>query len=150
MLGLTTKQIYFSGSRKRFRVRYDRIVTFDPYDDGSGIMRDAQTAKPQTFRTGDGWFAYNLATNLAQMGRGRPHWHDTVPFLRRARRLWKYGAPSLAPRPSRTAHRPGPVPDEIHPERPTTGEGILNACRGTWDDPLIDESKERRPTVWSI
>ena len=34
-------------------------------DDGSGIMRDAQTAKPQAFRTGDGWFAYNLATNLA-------------------------------------------------------------------------------------
>ena len=30
-------------------------------------MRDAQTAKPQTFVTGDGWFAYNLAVNLAQM-----------------------------------------------------------------------------------
>ena len=53
-------------SRRKFRVRYDRIVSFDPYDDGFGIMRDAQTAKPQTFRTG-GWFAYNLATNLAQL-----------------------------------------------------------------------------------
>ena len=30
-------------------------------------MRDAQTAKPQSFRTGDGWFAYNLEVNLAQM-----------------------------------------------------------------------------------
>ena len=30
-------------------------------------MRDTQTAKPQVFRTGDGWFAYNLATNLASM-----------------------------------------------------------------------------------
>ena len=28
-------------------------------------MRDAQTARPQAFRTGDGWFAYNLAANLA-------------------------------------------------------------------------------------
>ena len=45
---------------------YDRIVSFEPYDDGFGIMRDAQTAKPQMFRTGDGWFPYNLATNLAQ------------------------------------------------------------------------------------
>ena len=36
------------------------------YDDGFGIIRDAQTAKPQTFRTGDGWFAYNLAVNLSQ------------------------------------------------------------------------------------
>ena len=30
-------------------------------------MRDAQTAKPQAFRTGDGWFAFNLAVNPAQM-----------------------------------------------------------------------------------
>ena len=25
-----------------------------------------QTAKPQAFRTGDGWFACNLVTNLSQ------------------------------------------------------------------------------------
>lgn len=30
-------------------------------------MSDDQSAKPQSFRTGDGWFAYNLAVNLAQM-----------------------------------------------------------------------------------
>ena len=66
LLGVTSKHIYFHGPRKRFRVRYDRIVSFEPYDDGIGIMRDAQTAKPQTFRTGDGWFIYNLVTNLAQ------------------------------------------------------------------------------------
>ena len=30
-------------------------------------MRDAQTARPQTFRTGDGRFPYNLAANLAQV-----------------------------------------------------------------------------------
>jgi hypothetical protein len=29
-------------------------------------MRDAQTARPQAFRTGDGWFAYNLAANLTR------------------------------------------------------------------------------------
>ena len=67
LLGLTTKHIYFSGPRKKFRVRYDRIVDFEPFSDGFGLMRDAQTAKPQSFRTGDGWFAYNLAVNLAQM-----------------------------------------------------------------------------------
>ena len=42
-------------------------LSIDPHEDGSGIMRDAQTARPQTFRTGDGWFAYNLAANLAQI-----------------------------------------------------------------------------------
>ena len=67
LLGSNTKHIYFSGPRKKFRVRYDRIVDFEPFSDGFGLMRGAQTAKPQSFRTGDGWFAYNLAVNLAQM-----------------------------------------------------------------------------------
>ena len=66
LLGLTIKHLYFAGARKKFRVRYDKIVSFEPYADDLGIMRDAQTAKPQTFVTGDGWFAYNLAANLAQ------------------------------------------------------------------------------------
>ena len=30
-------------------------------------MRAAQSAKPQAFKTGDRWFAYTLAANLAQM-----------------------------------------------------------------------------------
>ena len=67
LLGFTTKHLYFSGSKKKFRVRYDRIVDLEPFSDGFGIMREAQTAKPQAFKTGDGWFAFNLATNLAQM-----------------------------------------------------------------------------------
>ena len=66
LLGVTTKHLYFHGSRKRFRIRYDRIVSFEPYEDGLGVMRDAQTAKPQNFLTGDGWFIYNLVTNLAK------------------------------------------------------------------------------------
>ena len=66
LLGITSKHLYFHGQRKRFRIRYDRIVSFDAYNDGIGVMRDAQTARPQSFRTGDGWFAYNLVTNLAR------------------------------------------------------------------------------------
>ena len=54
LLGLTTKHVHFAGSRKRFRVRYDRIVASGPYEDEFGIMRDAQTAQPQSFVTGDG------------------------------------------------------------------------------------------------
>ena len=51
LLGLTTKHIYHAGSRKKFRIRYDRIISFDPYEDGFSIMRDNQTARPQTFIT---------------------------------------------------------------------------------------------------
>jgi hypothetical protein len=48
-------------------VRYDRIVLFEAYDDGIGIMRDTQTAKPESFHTTEGWFVHNLVTNLAQL-----------------------------------------------------------------------------------
>ena len=67
LLGFTTKHIYFSGPKKRFRVRYDKIVGFEPFEDGFSITKDAQNAKPQSFRTGDGWFAYNLAASLSKM-----------------------------------------------------------------------------------
>lgn len=67
LLGITNKHIYFSGSSKRFRIAFSKIVTFEPFSDGIGVQRDAQTAKPQSFTTGDGWFTYNLITNLAQM-----------------------------------------------------------------------------------
>jgi len=67
LLGITNKHIYFAGPTKRFRINYNKIVTFEPFSDGIGVQRDAQTAKPQLFSTGDGWFTYNLITNLAQM-----------------------------------------------------------------------------------
>lgn len=65
-LGITDKNIYFNCPAKTFRVKYDKIISFTPYSDGIGIQRDAQTAKPQVFITGDGWFLYNLVRNLAK------------------------------------------------------------------------------------
>ena len=67
LLGFTTKHLYFSGGKKKFRVRYDRIVDFEPFSNELAIMRDAQRTKLQSFGVGDGWFAFNLAANLAQM-----------------------------------------------------------------------------------
>lgn len=67
LLGVTDKHIYFAGPSKRFRIAYNKIVAFEPFSDGIGVQGDAQTAKPQSFQTGDGWFTYNLITNLAQM-----------------------------------------------------------------------------------
>jgi hypothetical protein len=67
LVALTTKQIYFSGARKAFRIPYAKIVSFEPFTNGLGIMRDTVSAKPQIFVTHDGWFTYNLATNLARL-----------------------------------------------------------------------------------
>lgn len=67
ILVLTNKHMYFSGPSKSLRLPYAKIVSFQPFSDGVGIIRDAATAKPQIFVTGDGWFSYNLAANLAQL-----------------------------------------------------------------------------------
>ena len=69
-LGITDRHIYFAGPTKAFRVKYDKIVSFTAYSDGIGIQRDAQSAKPQVFVTGDGWFTYNLISNLAKASGG--------------------------------------------------------------------------------
>ena len=65
-LYVTDKNLYFAGSQKTMRVPYSKIVAFEQFTDGIGIMRDAATAKPQIFVTKDGWFTCNLVTQLAQ------------------------------------------------------------------------------------
>lgn len=64
---VTDKNIYFVGPRKSLRVPYSKIVSFQPFSDGMGLSRDAASAKPQVFVTHDGWFTYNLVTNLAKL-----------------------------------------------------------------------------------
>ncbi len=66
LLAITTQNLYFEGASKRFRIPYSKIVSFEPYSDGIGVQRDAMTAKPQTFVTGEGWFVYNAVVNLAK------------------------------------------------------------------------------------
>jgi hypothetical protein len=64
-MAVTSKHIHFAGGKKSLRVPYTKIVSFTPYSDGIGIMRDAANAKQQVLVTGDGWFTYNLLTNLS-------------------------------------------------------------------------------------
>lgn len=66
LLAITNKHLYFGGSKRSLRIPYSKIVTFTPYSDGLGICRDAATARPQCFITGEGWFIYNLVMNLAK------------------------------------------------------------------------------------
>jgi len=64
-MALTTKHLYFAGSRRSVRIPYKKIVAFQPYTDGIGVMREGANAKLQIYITGNGWFTYNLAMNLA-------------------------------------------------------------------------------------
>lgn len=67
LLAVTNKHVYFAGPAKSLRVRHDAILSHTPFSDGVGIHRDAATAKPQIFITGDGWFTYNLLVNAANV-----------------------------------------------------------------------------------
>lgn len=64
---VTSKNLYFAGTQKSVRIPYSKILSFEPFEDGIGIMRDAASAKLQIFATGDGWYTYNLVINLARM-----------------------------------------------------------------------------------
>lgn len=67
LVALTNKQIFFASSAKNFKVPYNKIVTIDPYEDGVGLQKDGTNTKPQVFKGLDGWFTYNLISNLNQM-----------------------------------------------------------------------------------
>jgi hypothetical protein len=66
LVALTNKNIYFSSSAKSFKVPYNKILTLDPYEDGIGLQKDGTSSKPQVFKGLDGWFTYNLISNLNQ------------------------------------------------------------------------------------
>lgn len=66
VLGITNKYMYYTCSQKSFRIAHNKIVSIQPHSEGVTVHRDAATAKPQSFLTGDGWFTYNLLSNLTQ------------------------------------------------------------------------------------
>lgn len=62
---ITDKNVYFSGQKKAIRIPFTKIVSFLPYSDAVGIMKDGTNSKVQIFATGDGEFTYNLLKILA-------------------------------------------------------------------------------------
>lgn len=66
-LVVSNQAMYFVSPAKSVRVPYEKIVSFEQFTDGIGFMRDAATAKPQGFVTGDGWFTCNLVQNLVKL-----------------------------------------------------------------------------------
>ena len=66
-LCITTKHVYYAGATHRFRIRHDRVVSYTPLEDGFSLTRDRANARPEVFRTGDGWFAYNILANAQNL-----------------------------------------------------------------------------------
>lgn len=64
MLAVTDKHIYFHGGTKSLRIPFKKIVSFTPYSDGFGLCKDGVNAREQKFGNANGWFLYNLVTNV--------------------------------------------------------------------------------------
>jgi hypothetical protein len=61
---ITDKNLYFSAAERGMRIPYTKIVSYIPYEDGLGILRDGITTKPICLKGIDGWFAYNFVKNI--------------------------------------------------------------------------------------
>ena len=64
ILALTNKNLYFASSTKTLKIPYNKLISITPYSDGIGAQKDGASSKPQIFKNLDGWFTYNLISNL--------------------------------------------------------------------------------------
>ena len=66
-LFIATKHLYFYSETKTVKIPLNKVVAFTPYDDGLGVQKDGSSAKPITFQNLDGWFIFNLVSNIANI-----------------------------------------------------------------------------------
>lgn len=64
MFALTNKNMYFASASKSFKTPYSKLISMTQYSDGIGIQKDGVSAKAQIFKGLDGWFTYNVISNL--------------------------------------------------------------------------------------
>lgn len=64
---MTDKNLYFSSTSRGLRIPYNKVVSYIPYEDGIGIMRDGASSKPLCVKGIDGWFAYNFVKNVGNI-----------------------------------------------------------------------------------
>lgn len=64
MFAITNKNIYFASWLKNFKTDLKKIITINPYEDWIWLQKDWVSSKPQIFKNLDGWFTYNVISNL--------------------------------------------------------------------------------------
>lgn len=66
---ITDKNFYFQSYQKTFRIPYNKIIAYVPYDDGIGIQKDGASSKPLVIKGIDSWLVYNIVTNVNNIGK---------------------------------------------------------------------------------
>lgn len=67
IFAITNQNIFFSSANKNLKIPLNEVINIDPYSDGIGIQKEGANAKNQIFKNLDGWFIYNLISNLAKL-----------------------------------------------------------------------------------
>ena len=67
LLSITSKHLFYKGKDEMFRIPLNKIIGIEPYSDGIGIQKDGANANPMIFQGLDGWFIYNLVTNITRL-----------------------------------------------------------------------------------
>ena len=67
MVGFTNKNLYYYSNNKSLKIPYNKIISLSPFEDGIGIHKEGANSHPQIFKNLNGWFVYNLVTNLSKM-----------------------------------------------------------------------------------
>lgn len=68
ILLVTDKNLYFGGAQKSIKLRFGKVLSLVPFEDGVGVQMDAASSSTKIFVTGDGWFTYNLLAKLVGIG----------------------------------------------------------------------------------
>lgn len=63
-LCVTTKNIYFCSNTKTVKIPFGKVVSYTPYSDGIGIHLSDSRRRPIAIGKIDGWFVYNVITNI--------------------------------------------------------------------------------------
>ena len=63
-LCVTTKNIYFCSSTKTVKIPFGKVVSYTSYSDGIGIHLSDSRRHPIVIGKIDGWFVYNILTNI--------------------------------------------------------------------------------------
>lgn len=61
---ITNKHIFMEGAFGTVKMPIRKLASMTPYSDGVGLQLDTASAKLRIFQNLDGWFAYNVITNL--------------------------------------------------------------------------------------
>ena len=65
LLTISNRRLHFMGSRKAFKLFFEKLALIEPYTEGLKVIRDTPTAKPQISVFEDAWFVSEVLHRIS-------------------------------------------------------------------------------------